>query len=191
MKCNVAIASWGGVVCLRRNSGGFRVTIVPPRSSTIGRALLLHLGDIAFVMEASLAVVPFAPDVFTSPTDDPQLIGGRCKKCAAVTFPAQASCPRCGSTEMERHLLPRRGRIWSWTTQEFLPKAPYASGETQATFKPFGIGLIQLGDEVRVEARLTESDPAKLRIGGEVELVIVPFRVQDDAQVVTFAFRPI
>lgn len=92
---------------------------------------------------------------------------------------------------MEQRLLPRRGKIWAWTTQEFLPKAPYAGGETEETFKPYGVGLIQLGDEIRVEARLTESDPAKLHIGDEVELVIIPFRTEGDTQVMTFAFKPL
>ncbi len=135
--------------------------------------------------------VAFAPDVFTWPAVEPQLIGSRCSKCAAVTFPAQASCPRCGACEMEQRLLPRRGKIWAWTTQEFLPKAPYAGGETEETFKPYGVGVVQLGDEIRVEARLTESDPAKLHIGDEVELVIIPFRNEGDTQVMTFAFKPL
>jgi len=136
--------------------------------------------------------VAFAPDVFTWPADEPRLIGGRCPTCAAVTFPQVASCPRCGSPEMAQHLLPRRGSLWTWTTQDFLPKEPYASGETPETFRPYGVGLVQLGDEVRVEGRLTESDPARLRIGMEVELVVVPFRVDDDGtEIVTYAFQPV
>jgi uncharacterized protein len=135
--------------------------------------------------------IPFAPDVFTWPSDEPQLVGARCPQCSAVTFPLQAWCPRCGA-EMERHLLPRRGTLWTFTTQEFLPKEPYASGETPETFTPYGVGLVQLGDEVRVESRLTESDPAKLRIGMELELAIVPFRVEGDGtEVMTYAFEPI
>jgi uncharacterized OB-fold protein len=90
---------------------------------------------------------------------------------------------------MQAHLLPSRGTLWTWTTQEFLPKEPYAGGETLDTFEPYGIGVVQLGDEVRVEGRLTESDPGKLRFGMEVELAIVPFRVEDDGtQVMTYAF---
>jgi uncharacterized OB-fold protein len=138
-----------------------------------------------------VSTVPFAPEVFTWPSDEPQLIGSRCAKCAAITFPAQPSCPRCGAVEMERRLLPRRGSLWSWTTQGFLPKEPYAGGETAETFKPFGVGVVQLGDEVKVEGRLTESDPAKLHIGGEVELTIIPFRTEGDIEVVTFAFKPV
>jgi uncharacterized OB-fold protein len=133
----------------------------------------------------------FPVDVFTWPSDEPQLIGSRCAMCSAVTFPRQDSCPRCGSLEMSEHLLPRRGTLWTFTTQEFLPKEPYASGETQETFRPYGVGLVQLGDEVRVEARLTEADPHRLRIGMEMELDVVPFRVDDDGtEIVTFAFRP-
>ena len=136
--------------------------------------------------------VAFAPDVFTWPADEPQLIGGRCTSCSAVVFPQQGSCARCGSVDVEAHLLPRRGTLWTFTTQEFLPKEPYAGGETAETFRPYGVGLVQLGDEVRVEGRLTEADPAKLRIGMEVELQIVPFRTDPDGtEVLTFAFAPV
>ena len=136
--------------------------------------------------------VAFAPDVFTWPADEPRLIGGRCSGCGAVTFPQQGSCARCGSLDVEAHLLARRGTLWTFTTQGFLPKEPYAGGETAETFVPYGVGLVQLGDEVRVEGRLTEADPAKLRIGMEVELVIVPFRTDPDGtEVLTFAFAPV
>ena len=136
--------------------------------------------------------VAFAPDVFTWPAAEPQLIGGRCTGCGSVTFPLYPSCARCGSVELEQHPLPRRGTLWTFTTQEFLPKEPYASGETVETFRPYGVGMVQLGDEVRVEGRLTESDASKLRIGMEVELVVVPFRTDDDGtEVLTYAFAPV
>jgi len=136
--------------------------------------------------------VAFADGVFTWPSDDPQLIGGRCEGCAAVTFPNQASCPRCGSTAMAEHLLPREGTLWTFTTQEFLPKEPYAGGETMETFRPYGVGLVQLGDEVRVEGRLTVADPEQLQIGMALRLVVVPFRTDDDGtEVMTYAFEPV
>jgi len=139
-----------------------------------------------------VAQVAFAEDVFTWPADEPELIGARCPGCAAVVFPFQASCPRCGELGMERHLLPQEGTLWTFTTQGFLPKEPYAGGETAETFVPFGVGLVQLGDEVRVEARLTEADVEKLAIGMAVRLVIVPFRTDaDGTEVMTFAFAPV
>ncbi len=77
-----------------------------------------------------MAQVPIAEGVFTWPSESPQLIGSRCTACGIVTFPTQDSCPRCASTEMEEHLLPRTGRLWAWTTQEFPPPSPPYTGPT-------------------------------------------------------------
>ena len=55
---------------------------------------------------------------------------------------------------------------------------------------PFGVGYVELGNEVRVETRLTVTEG--LRIGMDMELVLVPFRTDGDGnEVVTFAFRPV
>lgn len=138
-----------------------------------------------------MAQVPVAEGLFTWPSDDPQLIGSRCTACGIVTFPTQESCPRCASTAMEEHLLARRGRLWAWTTQSFPPPSPPYAGPTGADFVPFGVGYVELPGEVKVEARLTEADPAVLEQGMEMELAIVGFRTDDDGtEVVTFAFRP-
>ena len=135
--------------------------------------------------------VPVAEGVFTWPSDDPQLIGGRCGDCGLITFPIQDSCPRCASMSMEEALLARRGTLWAWTTQAFPPPPPY-SGPNGKDFVPFGVGYVELPGEVKVETRLTESDPDVLVNGMDMELVIVPFRTDDDGnEVVTFAFRPV
>ena len=63
--------------------------------------------------------------MFTWPADDPQLLGGQCKGCGAVTFPMQSRCPRCGTQSMAELPLPRRGTLVSWTTQEFPPSVDY------------------------------------------------------------------
>ena len=103
--------------------------------------------------------VPVAEGVFTWPSDEPQLIGSRCAACGIVTFPTQDSCPRCASTEMEEQLLARRGPLWAWTTQDFPPPSPPYTGPTGKDFVPFGVGYVELPGEVKVETRLTESDP--------------------------------
>ena len=60
---------------------------------------------------------------------------------------------------MAEHLLPRRGRLWAWTTQDFPPPSPPYAGPTGKDFVPFGVGYVELPGEVKVETRLTESDP--------------------------------
>jgi uncharacterized OB-fold protein len=109
-----------------------------------------------------------------------------------VTFPFQGGCPRCGSEAMEQTTLPNRGTLFTWTTQEFLPKSPpYAGRETAESFEPFAVGYVELPGHVKVEARLTERDPDKLAFGLAMELTIVPFTTDDDGNdVMTFAFRP-
>ena len=135
--------------------------------------------------------LPVAEGIFTWPAEEPQLIGSRCTACGIVTFPAQGSCPRCPSIDMAEHLLPRRGRLWAWTTQHFPPPPPFA-GPTGQDFVPFGVGYIELDGEIRVESRLTVSDPDSLTTGMEMELTVVPFRTDDEGnEVVTFAFRPV
>lgn len=131
-----------------------------------------------------------APDISTWPDENPQLIGSRCADCAATTFPRQDRCPRCSGSDMAELLLPRDGKLVAWTTQGFPPGPPY-KGPTGEAFEPFGVGLVQLGDVVRVEGRLTENDPARLEFGQDVALTFVPL-VTDEAgdEIVTFAFRP-
>jgi uncharacterized OB-fold protein len=91
---------------------------------------------------------------------------------------------------MGEHLLARKGRLWAWTTQEFPPPSPPYTGPTGDAFVSYGVGYVELGNEVRVETRLTETEG--LRIGMDMELVLVPFRTDDDGnEVVTFAFRPV
>lgn len=132
-----------------------------------------------------------APDISTWPHDNPQLIGSRCAGCGATTFPVQPRCPKCSGGEMSDVRLPRRGTLVAWTTQGFPPGAPY-TGTTGKDFVPFGVGLVQLDDVIRVEGRLTENDPAKLAFGMDVELTMVPLTTDGDGdEIVTFAFQPI
>jgi len=132
-----------------------------------------------------------APEISTWPDANPQLIGSRCGNCGATAFPAQPRCPRCSVGEMAELALPRRGTLVAWTTQGFPPGAPY-KGPVGKDFVPFGVGLVQLDDVIRVEGRLTENDPAKLEFGMEVELTMVPFATDADGdELVTFAFQPV
>ena len=130
---------------------------------------------------------PLDPAVLTN---EPRLIGSRCERCGTVTFPRQGSCPRCTSQDVEETLLSDRGTLWSWTIQCFRPKSPpYAGTESAEDFEPYGVGYVELPGEVRVEARLTESDPERLRIDMPMRLTLVP--APGDPTAVTFAFRPV
>lgn len=133
--------------------------------------------------------VAVAEGLFTRDSGEPRLIGGRCAACGQVGFPAGTACQRCGSTEVSETLLPGRGTLWTFTTQNFPPSSPPYDGP--GTFQPYAVGYVDLGGEVMVEARLTEPDPARLTIGQQMRLVVEPYTTRaDGAEVTTFAFAP-
>jgi uncharacterized OB-fold protein len=113
-----------------------------------------------------------------------RLVAGSCPECGTVTFPLRERCPACGSAAVGETLLPERGTLWTWTIQGFEPKSPpyVPNGE----FAPFGVGYVEFAGYLRVEGRLTESDPERLRIG--LPMRVVPY---DHAGVAAYAFAPV
>jgi uncharacterized OB-fold protein len=138
--------------------------------------------------EPAADFVAVAPGLIGGTADAPELIGGECVRCGTVTFPRQASCPRCTAVDVRERRLARRGTLWTWTIQGFPPKAPPYAGDA-GEFEPYGVGYVELPGEVRVEARLTESDPRRLRIGAPMELTLIP--APGAAGTFTYAFRPL
>lgn len=121
----------------------------------------------------------------------PSLMGSRCTRCGEHYFPAARGCTRCSATELEAFDLGSEGRLWSWTVQGFRPKPPYNSGETDADFKPYGVGYVEMASGLKVESRLTVADPAQLRIGMAMELTLEAYRRPPGGEpVYTYAFRP-
>jgi uncharacterized OB-fold protein len=118
----------------------------------------------------------------------PFLIGSECRRCGVVAFPRQSSCAACTSSDVTERRLGRRGTLWTWTIQCFEPKSPPYIGDP-GEFEPYGVGYVELPGEVRVEARLTEADPERLRIGMPMELVLIPAPGGNGA--VTYAFTPV
>ena len=135
--------------------------------------------------------VPIAEGLFTWPAAKPALLASRCKHCGIASFPAAQSCMACSGQDVAVEELPGRGTLWTWTIQQFMPKTPYKSNETAQTFRPYGVGYVELPGGVRVEGRLTENDPKKLHIGMPMEVVFEPYRTEDNGdEVINFFFKP-
>src|SRR5262245_56672294 len=136
--------------------------------------------------------VPIADDLWTYDDGHPRLVVAQCLRCGVMTFPRQSSCPRCASDAMESATVDRDGMLWTYTTQEFPPKAPpYAVQCVGEDFTPFAVGYVAF-DGVKVEGRLDTTDLTAVSIGMTMETVVVPLYEQVDGTVVeTFAFRPV
>jgi uncharacterized OB-fold protein len=112
----------------------------------------------------------------------PRLVGSRCASCEQLAFPAATTCPWCGGDRTDEVLLAPTGTLWGWTAVTAAP--PGYNGPT-----PFGFGIVQLDDGLRVVTRLTEADPSALTFGDRMMLVY-DLVEHDDAgnDVVTWAF---
>ena len=132
-------------------------------------------------------------DILELTSNGPQLLGGRCRQCNHHVFPFIAGCARCTSEDMERVALAKVGTLWAWTIQGFPPKAPPYLGETKPeNFQPYGVGYVELDGQLKVETRLTEADPARIKNGLPMKLTtVVLCKNEDGDEVVTFAFAPI
>jgi uncharacterized OB-fold protein len=127
--------------------------------------------------------VPVRPGLFTE-GESPRLLGSRCPACGAQSFPRTDTCPYCSAEGTEAVELSRRGRLWAWTAVTTAP--PGYRGDV-----PYGLGVVELPDGVRVVTRLTEADPARLVAGQDVEMVLVPLhRHEDGHEVLGYAFAP-
>jgi uncharacterized OB-fold protein len=118
-----------------------------------------------------------------------QLVGSRCTRCGEIYFPSCQACTRCSHTLFEVHPLGASGILWSWTVQGFLPKSPYNSGETEATFKPYGVGYVEMPSGIKIESRLIADDIRRLQIGMPMQLTLENYRTDEQGQIwSTFAF---
>jgi uncharacterized OB-fold protein len=130
---------------------------------------------------------PVADDLFEVVDGAAVLLGGRCRTCGAVAFPKPGGCARCTGVEIDDHRLATEGTLWTFTVQAFPLKPPYDGPP-----EPFGLGYADLGGEVLVEGRLTESDPARLAIDMPVRVVPHVYTTDPDGtDVVTYAFEPV
>ena len=126
--------------------------------------------------------VLIAEGLVSSLSASPRLIGARCQRCDA----------RCGSEDLQAIELPARGRLWTWTSQEFLPKSPpYTGGESKETFKSWYVGYVDL-DGLHVEGRLVGFEERTPEIGEEVELTLIPFGIDGNGdEVMIYGFQPV
>ena len=112
------------------------------------------------------------------------LVGGRCRTCGRLEFPLQSTCPACGGGEIDEMHLSGPGTLWGWTAVTAPP--PGYVGET-----PFGFGVVELLEGLRVISRIEETDPGRLEFGMPVTLVLVELGVDDAGEMLTtYSFAP-
>lgn len=143
-------------------------------------------------MDAKVAKkVPVVAGLFTWPSERPQLIGTKCRSCGSYFFPRKVACnnPGCREKQVADALLSPRGKLYSYTIQYYPPPPPFRYTEP---FSPYGIGMVELPEGIRVVGMLTTGDLNEIKIGMDVELVVAKlYEDEEGNEVVTYKFRPV
>ncbi|MEM2906494.1 MAG: Zn-ribbon domain-containing OB-fold protein [Candidatus Odinarchaeota archaeon] len=109
-----------------------------------------------------------------------KLKGLKCSSCNSIIVPPRYKCVQCGSTDFKWVDLSGRGRLLTYTVVHVPPKKFTAEA-------PYAIGIIQLAEGPRLEARIVNVDVAKhaqtLKTG--MEMVFEP------SSVGVLAFKPL
>jgi uncharacterized OB-fold protein len=144
---------------------------------------LTSLHSVHYRPRVSATPRPIAPRLFTDGRDGPRLVAARCPACERRHFPAAASCPYCGADGCRDDLVGPAARLFLYTAVRSAP--PGYRGPL-----PFGFGVVELPERLRVITRLTETDLARLRPGQPMRLVIDTLFVDEETPVLSYAFAP-
>ncbi|WP_420637961.1 Zn-ribbon domain-containing OB-fold protein [Candidatus Poriferisocius sp.] len=131
--------------------------------------------------------------LFTLDADEPRLIGGRARRRGSYFFPKElaGADPACFGDEIDEVLLSRTGRLWSFTTGEYAPPAPYViPGDA---FEPYVVAAVELAEERLVV--LGQVVPGvsvdDLAVGMEMELALGVLHSDDEHDYLVWKWAPV
>lgn len=131
--------------------------------------------------------------LFTLDSAEPRLIGGRARRRGSYFFPKAlaGSDPACLGDEIEEVLLSRTGRLWSFTTGEYAPPAPYVIPGDE--FEPYVIAAVELAEESLVVLGQVAAGVSvdELSVGMEMELVIDVLYSDDEHDYLVWKWAPV
>jgi acetyl-CoA acetyltransferase/uncharacterized OB-fold protein len=135
------------------------------------------MDSIALVMARMMVT----PNLFVPNGDEARLLGSRCCACGRYAFPAQTVCPYCAAADCTMEELSALGRLELCTM--VVSRPPGYAGPL-----PFGFGVVELPEGVRVITRIR--DAARLRPGDAVQCVVDTLRNEGGEELLTYAFSP-
>jgi len=117
--------------------------------------------------------------------EEVHLAGSLCGDCGETSLGATASCSNCGDENLSPVVLGDTGTLYTYTIVRHRPPGNY---QGPADFKPFGLGLIELDDVIRVMAPLS-ADPGQLQIGMQLKFRPYVLRTNEKGEeVVAFTY---
>ncbi len=123
----------------------------------------------------------------------PALIGTQCTSCQSIFFPPERTfCrnPGCVNDQFNDRPLSTTGKLWSYTTNNYQPPAPYVSPKED--YEPFAVAAVELEEEKMIVLGQVPDQVSieQLEAGMEMELVVDTLFEDDDNEYVVWKWRP-
>ena len=135
--------------------------------------------------------IPIREGLLTTPLepiDKITLVGSKCGKCGEISLGKRVQCSNCGASRLEEMPLGKKGKLWTYTVIRHKPPGDYKGPDP---FVPFGLGLVELPEGIRVLSPL-QVDPEKIKVGMALELEVYPLYTDENKnEVMAFRFRPV
>ena len=131
-----------------------------------------------------MAQIPVAEGLFVETERGPRLRAARCRACGELHFPGGSDCPFCGSESCEVEEIGALGKLHAGTVVRTAP--PGYSGPV-----PYGFGLVDLDEGLRVVSALEITDDEELVEGLRLRLVLRTVGRGDDGKdLVAWSYQP-
>jgi uncharacterized OB-fold protein len=141
-------------------------------------------------MAADRPLTPIRKGLISEPIDSPEafrLLGSKCGACGELSIGTNAVCLNCGGSDLSTVRLSPEGVLWTFTIVRHPPPGDYRGPKP---FAPFGLGLIELPDGVRIMAPL-DGDIDTFRIGARMRLTLKVLDADSPAPLAAFSFSMI
>ncbi|MHA1269350.1 MAG: Zn-ribbon domain-containing OB-fold protein [Candidatus Helarchaeota archaeon] len=110
--------------------------------------------------------IPTKFEFFIETDDGIRLVGAKCKKCSKIMFPWQEYCSNCQSTDLERIIFSKTGKLLTYTVSYIRPLV----GRIKP---PYAYGVVELPEGLNIFTILESKEPFDdLVIDSEVEVVL-------------------
>ncbi len=121
------------------------------------------------------------------------LLGSQCNECSSYFFPKETFfCrnPACRGSEFKEVALSQRGKLWSYTNNNYPPPKPYMAPDP---FVPYIVAAVELDKEKMVVLGQVVSgvEIADLKVGMEMQLVLDRLYEDDENEYIVWKWKPV
>jgi hypothetical protein len=102
---------------------------------------------------------PFSDTSYNQYLKEEKLMGTRCKSCGELFLPPRPICIKCHQSSMQWIEFQGTGKLAAFTCIAVGP--PFITAEGYGRKNPYCVGVVELNEGVRVDARIEGIDTTK------------------------------